>query len=335
MKVALVDLNFFEITGESPYLIHMQQGLKQLGIESEILIPSASGRRQYCKWKDVLRMKDTNLISYLKNRGYDRIHFNNGRVKEKDYELLDGLSELKVPKTLQVHGVSQAKTYNMETLLEKVKPSAIFNVDPVGVNQYKKYNKNTHWVELPFCQEIMPLGKRVPTTKRIVVPARFTFAKYPGEVLEVFKGLSKLGFTIDYYGYSGFVANAQGCREEFEYLQGTGKVRLNPDFHHPDKFNVYNGAMFAMDGTRIKDMGKDRIQYATLEAMFYGIIPVTHPIWHHKYMKGLPFDLELLKLYVDNKEARNQIKVANYSHLEHYRAEKVCNVFKIIWEGIQ
>lgn len=333
MKVALVDLNSMEITGESTYLIHMKPSLEKLGYQVEIVTSSASGRKG--KWKcnyPATWLKDKNVLEYLKQ--FDIIHVNNGRFGDKEYSFLKGIDQIGKIRTLQVHGVTQASGYSMPVLIDIVKPHAMFNVDPNGVEYYKQFHNDITWVELPFCPEIMPLGHRVPPQKRIVNPCRFTFIKYPGEIIKLLKILQNQGFVLDFYGYESFVSNAQGFREELEGLEKSGQVRLNPIFQHEDKFRVYNGAMFMMDATRIKNMGPNRIQYATLEAMFYGVIPIINEEWHHQHIRALKFDLTDIQRAINNLQYRNEIKQANYLNLVHYRGEEVCRVHSDVWKRL-
>ena len=149
MRICLLDLNKFEVTGETTYLIHMRPSLIKLGLDAEIVVCSPLGKRgKYNSnyTEGVTWVKDKNVLEYISQ--FDVIHVNNGRFGEKEYKFLQGFDEIKKIKTMQIHGVTQSTGYSMPVLIDIVKPKALFNVDPNGVVEYKKLHKDVTWVEL-------------------------------------------------------------------------------------------------------------------------------------------------------------------------------------------
>ena len=115
-------------------------------------------------------------------------------------------------------------------------------------------------------------------------------------------------------------------------------VVFEEQYDASDRPHVYLDVALCLDGTDHGGRhGPNRTQYTTLEAMHFGVPPVTSLRWKHDYVYVTDLTTENVALLLDNPDARRCIVETNEWHLEeHFRADLIAQKYFVdVWEHIR
>lgn len=325
MKIAIITLNGMPCNGETYFAIDLAKGINRNGHQADLISLNYLGKKSQ---SDVVE----NNILYVKYRDietlnkYDFLFFNCGKFKGNYSQIR--FDKLIPRKGLCVHNCSSIKTYNLEELNKLVKFDLLFSNDE-AVSEF--FGRKACVLKLPFDTQKPKAVHDEPY--RLIVPTRFTFAKYIQDVVTLLQELH-LDYPVYFYGKEGFYFNT--IKECFDGFNCEFMPAFKSDQEKAE--SVYKNALIAFDGSNFKTKGH-RVQIVQLECFHHGVVPCMKRSWFYEGFKenvnGVAFeDVEAIKKVINDKQFRENIIENNKALLSNYFCENVASdLIKILKEN--